>query len=785
MPIEDYSLGRGRTGMEKKKIGILTFHQANNYGAAIQAFALKCYCETLGYEAHIINYKSLGNADKITPFQDFMQESNKKKAFIKLVRSLMSLVGDKKRASMFLEFRHKYFDESMQCHTLKDIADLKYDVYIAGSDQIWNYQITSMKFDPVFFLQFNNKARRIIYAASSQDTPFPLDWELKFKKMLEKTDAIVSIREKKLADYVSALTNHTFPVVADPTILAGKEILDKIPTYRKNSTPYILIYQIDSNPYSDVSVKTLEKKFKRPVYTMTVPRLGSIHGRKGDAGPEEFMGLLKNADFLVTNSFHGIALSLIYEKQFYVYENGGVMSRIDGLLKQAGLLNRKIKLVRDIDLNNKIDYAKVTPMIKTMQGYAREFLQEALKGNTVQPLMEAASMDNKRVSVKDKRREECCGCSACADICPVKAIEMKTDEEGFLYPVINNDKCINCKMCDNVCSFEKVQKRPKPFDLPLAYGVKYKIQSERESSRSGAAFIGISNVVLQNNGVVYGAVMQSDFSVKHMRAENTKQRDEMKKAKYVQSTMVGICAGIEKDLRDNREVLFSGTPCQVAGVKSYLHMKKIPDDKFYSCDLVCHGVPSPLIWKKNIKFIEEKYHTQIVEANFRDKEFGWDSHCESFILKGRKKKVVSRNYTDMFYDHIMFRPSCHICPFANVQRPGDITLADFWGIEKHDRAFDDNRGVSLVLVNSRAGKELFDKAAPQFDFFACDIQNCLQPTLIRPSAPSPRREEFWKDLRGMSFDKFIKKYTTPISIQGKVKKCIKEALYMVGIRKHP
>ena len=126
MLIEDYPLGRGRTGMKKKKIGILTFHQANNYGAAIQAFALKCYCETLGYEAHIINYKALGNADKITPFQDFMQESNKKKALIKLVRSLMSLAGDKKRASMFLEFRHKYFEESIQCHVIKDIVDLKY-----------------------------------------------------------------------------------------------------------------------------------------------------------------------------------------------------------------------------------------------------------------------------------------------------------------------------------------------------------------------------------------------------------------------------------------------------------------------------------------------------------------------------------------------------------------------------------------------------------------------------------------------------------------------------------
>lgn len=777
--------GKGRTAMNTKRVGILTFHQANNYGAALQAFALKSYCETLGYESHIINYKSLGHADEVTPFKDFMKESNKKRAFIKFVRSLMSLPGDQKRAASFQDFRHKYLEESIQCDTIKDIVDLEYDVYIAGSDQIWNYQITSMKFDPVFFLQFHTKAIRIIYAASSQDTPFPLDWELKFKKILEKTDAIISVREKKLADYVSSVTGHIFPTVADPTILAGKEILDEVPTYKKIKTPYILIYQIDSNPYSDVSVKNLEKRFKCPVFTMTVPRLGSIHGRKGTMGPEGFMGLLKNAEFLVTNSFHGIALSLLYEKQFFVYENGGVMSRIDGLLKQVGLIDRKIKLVRDIDLNNKINYAKVTPIVRTIQEQARNFLREALKGNSVQAVIDAPSLENRKIPVKDRQKEQCCGCSACADVCPVKAISMKADEEGFLYPIINENKCINCKLCDNVCGFEKVKKRSEPYELPFAYGVKYKVQSERESSRSGAAFIGISNIVLENNGIVYGAVMQKDFTVKHMRAENVKQRDEMKKAKYVQSTMSGICTSVERDLKDNKLVLFSGTPCQVAGIKSYLSLKKIPDDKFYSCDLVCHGVPSPLIWGKYVKFIAQKYHTQIVEANFRDKEFGWDSHCETFTLADRNKKIVSRNYTDMFYDHIMFRPACHVCPFANVQRPGDITLADFWGIEKHDRTFDDNRGVSLVLVNSPAGKKLFDEAAPQFEYFVCDVQDCLQPTLIKPSAPSPRREEFWKDLRRMPFDKFIKKYTTPISLQGKVKKCIKEILYAVGVRNHP
>ena len=765
--------------MGRRTIGILTFHQANNYGAVLQAFALKSYCETLGYDAYVINYRSLGSADKVTPVKDFLTAHDKKRAFPKLIRSFMSVI----------EFRRKYLDESVFCYSIDDIKALNYDVYIAGSDQIWNYRITNMRFDPVFFLQFHTEARKIIYAASSHDTPFPLNWELKFKTMIEKTDAIIGIREKKLADYVYQITGKDYPVVVDPTILAGKDVLDQIQKgNKKKNFPYILIYQIDANPYSDVSVKTLERRFKCPVYTMTVPRLGSIHGRKGEVGPEEFLLLLKNAKFLVTNSFHGIALSLLYEKQFFVYENGGVMSRIDGLLKQTGLVDRKIKMVQDINLDCKIDYNKVTPIIEEMRNWSRRFLYEALQGKQMLKQDCNNNNDNKednQTYLENKKKENCCGCSVCADICPVHAIEMKTDLEGFLYPEIDNVKCISCNLCNLVCNFKPIKRGGKELDIPLAYGVKHKRQFERDSSRSGAAFIGISDVILKNKGVIYGAVMQKDFSVKHIRAENFEQRNRMKKAKYVQSTMLSICNSIEQDLKSGREVLFSGTPCQVAGVKSYLKLKNMLNKNFYCCDLVCHGVPSPLIWKNYVEYIEKKYHGKVLEANFRDKEFGWDSHCESFVLKGRDRKIVSRDYTTLFYDHIMFRPSCHACPFANVHRPGDISLADFWGIEKHDQSFDDNKGVSLVLVNTLAGRKLFEQASLVFDFFPCDVQDCLQPTLIRPSAPSPRRNEFWMDYYRMPFDKLLKKYIMPLSIQAKTKKISKDLLYKIGIRNHP
>ena len=764
--------------MKKGKIGILTFHQALNYGAVLQAFALKNVCDELGYETHIIDYSFKGIDETVAPLKKFLEAQNKKRGLLKLARELSSYVGDKKREQEFLKFRHQYLNESIPCSSIKEIESLSYDVYIAGSDQIWNYQITGQEFDPAFFLDFRS-------AASSQDTPFPLDMELKFKEIITNTDAAVGVREEKLKNYVSELTGLEYPVVLDPTLLAGREIMERIPLKKPAlEGAYILLYQIDTNPSSDISVKTLEQRFDCPVYTMTVPRIGSIHGRRGSVGPEDFLSLLKNARFLVTNSFHGIALSLIFEKQFYVYENGGVMSRIDGLLAQTSLLDRKVKMVADINPAYEIQYEEVTPILKKLQSESLLFLKRTLNGEKT--VRKAEKIEEKRLAMHERRKIDCCGCSACADCCPVQAIRMENDLEGFCYPVIDKEKCIHCGKCDRVCGFHKVEKREEPFELPYAFGVKHRDLAVRKSSRSGAAFVGFSDIILQRDGVVYGAAMQEDFSVRHIRATDTEQRDRIKKAKYVQSNTDGIYPMVEQDLKNGRDVLFSGTPCQVAGLRSYLSDKKTNTEKLVCCDMVCHGVPSPAIWKQYLKYITERYHGEILEANFRDKDFGWDSHCETFVVKGKNKKIAAREYTDLFYEHIMFRPSCQNCPFANVYRPGDLTLADFWGIEKHGHpGFDDNCGVSLVLVNTPKGKEVFEHAKSDFEYFETRVENCMQPTLVKPSMPSPRREEFWNDYGSMKFDELLKKYTTPQSAVLRAKKEIKKIMYCMGIRQHP
>ena len=341
--------------------------------------------------------------------------------------------------------------------------------------------------------------------------------------------------------------------------------------------------------------------------------------------------------------------------------------------------------------------------------------------------------------IKIVDKADCCGCTACASVCAHDAISMQPDAMGFLYPVVDTAKCVNCGLCEKVCAFNDHYDTSLNLPQPIAYAARHKDMAEVETSRSGAAFIAISDYILENGGVVYGAGYADHFRVVHKRATTKEERDEFKGSKYVQSDLRGVFRQVRQDLKDGLTVLFSGTPCQTSGLNSYVGKKL--RERLVLVDIVCHGVPGPYIWWDYIAYLEKKQGAEICWVNFRDKqEFGWAAHKETFKFVNRGGKM---SFTYLFYQHIMFRHSCGKCHFTNTKRPSDITLADYWGWEKTAPDINnDDKGVSLVLINTEKGRELFDKVKDRMTVIPARLEDCMQPNLQHPSAIHPQRMEF-------------------------------------------
>lgn len=362
-----------------------------------------------------------------------------------------------------------------------------------------------------------------------------------------------------------------------------------------------------------------------------------------------------------------------------------------------------------------------------------------------------------KIRVDSKAPNECCGCTACENICPKDAITMQPDVLGFLYPHIDEEKCIDCGLCMKVCAFSSQYKTSNNFNSPTAYGARHKDEKQVESSRSGAAFIAISDYIIEQGGVVYGAGYTQHFKVTHKRATTKTERNEFKGSKYVQSDLNNIFQLIKCDLQKGLPVLFSGTPCQNAGLASFIGEKL--RSQLFLVDIVCHGVPSPAIWHDYLSYLERTNSSKILEVNFRDKQrYGWKAHKESFILENGKP-LLTKGFTDLFYKHIILREACGKCPYTNLRRPSDITIADFWGWEKTKNTINnDDKGLSLILCNTPKGEELFQNCSEDLNFFPVRAEDCLQPNLIHPTAINPRTKKFIKDYRKKGFAFVYRKY---------------------------
>lgn len=368
-------------------------------------------------------------------------------------------------------------------------------------------------------------------------------------------------------------------------------------------------------------------------------------------------------------------------------------------------------------------------------------------------------------------KTKCCGCHACYNVCPKGAIKMQQDEKGFKYPVIDKEKCINCGLCTKVCP---MLNNKQIENKPVAYACINKDENIRSKSSSGGIFTIIAEEILEKNGVVFGATFDEKYNVVHQYIEKKEDLEKFRGSKYVQSSINDTYKKAKEFLEKDRYVLFTGTPCQIEGLKKYIQKDY---EKLYTQDIICHGVPSPKVWKKYLEYRESEDKEKPQNISFRNKDNGWKLFNIKFeYLKSKYKQNQNKDiYMQAFLKNTSLRDSCYNCSFKKKNRISDITLADFWGIENVLPEMDDNKGTSLVIVNSIKGQELFEKIKDNIGFKKVDLEDAIKynKSMIESAKKDKNREKFFENLDKMKFDKLVKKYTYKRGIIRKILSRIK------------
>ena len=756
-----------------KKIGIVTCYFKNNYGSMLQAYATKKILDNNDIPNETINIDYNQDFKKGKRKYYFTQITNFK--FIKNKLGMIKLKFDKKinkelgkniatRNKAYKNFRQEInlSRTNKNYNELTEQAKELYSDVIVGSDQLW--LPVNVVSDYYTLNWVSDEVNKISYSTSFGFSSIPKKYNALYKKFLSRLN-FISTREESGVKIIKDVADIDAKLVCDPTILLTKEEwLNETSTKRIYEDKYILCYFLGNNIEHRKFAERLRAKTGYKIVSLNHADEYVKYSDKFcdyapfDVGPREWINLVANAEYVLTDSFHCTVFSILFNKMFFDFRRHNnkskvsTNSRIDSLLDVAGISKERIlNGTENIDdvLNYEIEYDSVNENINKFREESKEWLLNSIKWK-----------DNSFKHVDVSCKEDCCGCSACKSICPQKAIEMKEDEEGFLYPFIDEKKCTQCGACKRVCPIinEEKEKACEQY----AYILNNKNDEIRKESTSGGFFTEIAKYTLKNNGVVYGASFIDKFEVAHTKALKIDELVKYRNSKYVQSNLLNSFNEVRTYLNEGRLVCYSGTPCQIEGLQHFLNKEY---ENLITVDVVCRAVPSPKLLRKYISYVKKRFlkGEEIEFISFRNKDkYGYKYTQMKIKSKNHKYEsgIESDPYLRAFFEGYSTRPSCAKCRFKKRYRKSDFTMWDCFNVENFNKKMDDNLGTTRVLIHTKKGKKIFDIISENFVFVEVNPDVAIKDSreLIKSTNRNGKAKVFFEDINLCDIENVFNKY---------------------------
>lgn len=722
------------TSCTNKKIGIVTLFGNVNFGNKLQNFAVQELLTERGWSAETIVCKK--------------KSWNTVKKYIK--RRIK--YREYRREVVLAAFSKKHLTTKTvwRKNGVLNREDAKQYEYLAvGSDQVWNPGIRTRERD-TFLLRFAKRNQRICISPSIGMSEMPDKYRREFAVGLQGFPYL-SCRERDGTNIIETITGCKCEHLLDPTLVIPAK------TWRRLEEPvdlkgkhYIMLFFLGAVPDA---AKALANRMKEKTGAeIIVP--SEITDSYYAISPFQFVYLIDHADCVLTDSFHATAFSINLNTRFYVYDRVAksakdaqaekMNSRILSLTQSAGLYACYASDANFHESEN-CTFEVANRYLENERVKFHQYLDRCL--------------NQKEKAPSDLPETDCTGCGACALSCPTGSISMKPNAEGFFYPVIDYSKCINCGKCATVCpavtalSQQSIQK---------VYAASNREAAQLERSASGAIFPALAEQVLSEHGAVVGAYYDAtDHCVKHKIVDTLEGLEPLRTSKYVQSCIVNVLAETRRILESGRQVLFTGTPCQIAGLKGYL---KKDYSNLVTCDCSCHGVPSPGLWEKWIEEFQRMHRCKVTMVSFRDQSQSDTWGQFQIAYQTDFGKLLFPQTKDMFFRtfsaNISLRRSCYHCAYKGWNRFSDITLADFWGINRVLPEAMNPRGTSMLLVHTEKGEALLVKTNSKIS--AHPVENRLALTVNRAtweSVSQPKqRSAFFGELQHCTVSDCVNKY---------------------------